>query len=257
MHWFVGTKGDIPNFGTVEYWFRLRIPMDQAIRLYRERAKALGYITSNYKGPEQMQWVSWLDFKTYLWYRNFIICLFMLCFKPKSFSFTAIKWLFLTFYFERIIDLQEVQELYREDLCTLHPASPNCNILHMETYIFDNAIHYQNQETDVSTIPLTRLQTLFVFYQFLHTLVCVCVCVLCNFTTCIYSCNCHHKEDPELFYHYKGTPWATQGTFENCSILSCKFKHNSSEQHCPSCVSCSLNGHTSKRIPWSSECRKH
>lgn len=66
MHWFVGTKGDIPNFGTVEYWFRLRIPMDQAIRLYRERAKALGYITSNYKGPEQMQWVSWLDFKTYL-----------------------------------------------------------------------------------------------------------------------------------------------------------------------------------------------
>ncbi|XP_077754527.1 protein fantom isoform X1 [Canis aureus] len=54
----VGTKGDIPNFGIVEYWFRLRIPMDQAIRLYRERAKALGYITSNHKGPEQMQWSS-------------------------------------------------------------------------------------------------------------------------------------------------------------------------------------------------------
>nr|XP_055188473.1 protein fantom isoform X2 [Nyctereutes procyonoides] len=53
-----GTKGDIPNFGIVEYWFRLRIPMDQAIRLYRERAKALGYITSNHKGPEQMQWSS-------------------------------------------------------------------------------------------------------------------------------------------------------------------------------------------------------
>lgn len=50
----VGTKGDIPNFGTVEYWFRLRVPMDQAIRLYRERAKALGYITSNFKGPEKM-----------------------------------------------------------------------------------------------------------------------------------------------------------------------------------------------------------
>ncbi|XP_031314294.1 protein fantom isoform X1 [Camelus dromedarius] len=54
----VGTKGDIPNFGTVEYWFRLRVPMDQAIRLYRERAKALGYITSNFKGPEQMQQLS-------------------------------------------------------------------------------------------------------------------------------------------------------------------------------------------------------
>uniref|UniRef100_A0A5F5PP01 Protein fantom n=1 Tax=Equus caballus TaxID=9796 RepID=A0A5F5PP01_HORSE len=54
----VGTKGDIPNFGTVEYWFRLRVPMDQAIRLYRERAKALGYITSNFKGPGQTQGLS-------------------------------------------------------------------------------------------------------------------------------------------------------------------------------------------------------
>ncbi|XP_012928767.1 protein fantom isoform X8 [Heterocephalus glaber] len=51
----VGTKGDIPNFGTVEYWFQLRVPMDQAIRLYQERAKALGYITSTFKEPEQMQ----------------------------------------------------------------------------------------------------------------------------------------------------------------------------------------------------------
>uniref|UniRef100_A0A8C5LD46 Protein fantom n=1 Tax=Jaculus jaculus TaxID=51337 RepID=A0A8C5LD46_JACJA len=51
----VGTKGVVPNFGTVEYWFQLRVPMDQAIRLYRERAKALGYIRSNVNGPEQMQ----------------------------------------------------------------------------------------------------------------------------------------------------------------------------------------------------------
>ncbi|XP_066205040.1 protein fantom isoform X1 [Saccopteryx leptura] len=54
----VGTNGDIPNFGTVEYWFQLRVPVDQAIRLYRERAKALGYITSNVKGPEQTPWLS-------------------------------------------------------------------------------------------------------------------------------------------------------------------------------------------------------
>ncbi|XP_052583756.1 protein fantom isoform X2 [Peromyscus californicus insignis] len=54
----VGTKGDTPDFGTVEYWFRLRVPMDQAIRLYRERAKALGYITSNFKKPEKMQLLS-------------------------------------------------------------------------------------------------------------------------------------------------------------------------------------------------------
>ncbi|XP_016076539.1 PREDICTED: protein fantom [Miniopterus natalensis] len=54
----VGTKEDIPNFGAVEYWFQLRVPVDQAIRLYRERAKALGYITSNFKGPEKTQWLS-------------------------------------------------------------------------------------------------------------------------------------------------------------------------------------------------------
>lgn len=66
MYWFIGTKGDIPNFGTVEYWFRLRVPMDQAIRLYREWAKALGYITSNFKGPGQTQGVSLFNFKTLL-----------------------------------------------------------------------------------------------------------------------------------------------------------------------------------------------
>ncbi|KAF6079270.1 RPGRIP1 like [Phyllostomus discolor] len=60
----VGTKGDIPNFGTVEYWFQLRVPVDQAIRLYRERAKALGYITSNFKGPEQTPWLSQQASKT-------------------------------------------------------------------------------------------------------------------------------------------------------------------------------------------------
>jgi len=32
---------------TVEYWMRLRVPMEQALRLYKERTKALGYITSN------------------------------------------------------------------------------------------------------------------------------------------------------------------------------------------------------------------
>ncbi|XP_060109557.1 protein fantom [Heteronotia binoei] len=45
----VGVGGDIQNYGSVEYWVRLRVPMDQAIRLYKERAKALGYITTNLK----------------------------------------------------------------------------------------------------------------------------------------------------------------------------------------------------------------
>ncbi|XP_054245589.1 protein fantom [Indicator indicator] len=49
----VGIKGNIQNYGTVEYWIRLRVPMDQAIRLYKERSKALGYITSSFREREQ------------------------------------------------------------------------------------------------------------------------------------------------------------------------------------------------------------
>ncbi|XP_073432251.1 protein fantom [Dendrobates tinctorius] len=49
----VGADNDINTYGTVEYWVRLKVPMEQAIRLYKERAKALGYITSNLKDPLQ------------------------------------------------------------------------------------------------------------------------------------------------------------------------------------------------------------
>ncbi|XP_008112094.1 protein fantom isoform X2 [Anolis carolinensis] len=45
----VGVGREIQNYGTVEYWAKLKVPMDQAIRLYKERAKALGYITMNTK----------------------------------------------------------------------------------------------------------------------------------------------------------------------------------------------------------------
>ncbi|OXB64265.1 hypothetical protein ASZ78_002980 [Callipepla squamata] len=48
----VGIKGNIQNFGTIEYWIRLRVPMDQAISLYKERSKALGYITSTFREHE-------------------------------------------------------------------------------------------------------------------------------------------------------------------------------------------------------------
>ncbi|KAM6195434.1 protein fantom isoform 1-T1 [Sarcoramphus papa] len=49
----IGIKGNIQNYGTIEYWIRLRVPMDQAISLYKERSKALGYITSNFREREQ------------------------------------------------------------------------------------------------------------------------------------------------------------------------------------------------------------
>nr|XP_018666898.1 protein fantom [Ciona intestinalis] len=35
------------SYGTLDFWIRLRVPMDQAIRLYRERTKALGYLSAN------------------------------------------------------------------------------------------------------------------------------------------------------------------------------------------------------------------
>ncbi|XP_077868086.1 protein fantom-like [Saccoglossus kowalevskii] len=41
------------NYGVIEYWVRLRVPMDQALRLFRERLKALGYMTSNYRATEE------------------------------------------------------------------------------------------------------------------------------------------------------------------------------------------------------------
>ncbi|XP_030368736.1 protein fantom isoform X2 [Strigops habroptila] len=49
----IGVKGNIQNYGTVEYWIRLRIPMDQAISLYKERSKALGYLTASFRECEQ------------------------------------------------------------------------------------------------------------------------------------------------------------------------------------------------------------
>ncbi|CAI9744482.1 protein fantom-like isoform X1 [Octopus vulgaris] len=41
------------KFGSVEYWINLRLPMEQAVRLYKERIKALGYISSNDRSAKQ------------------------------------------------------------------------------------------------------------------------------------------------------------------------------------------------------------
>ncbi|XP_051546298.1 protein fantom [Myxocyprinus asiaticus] len=45
----VGVSEEIQVFGTLEYWLKLRVPMEQAIRLYKERVKALGYINTGMK----------------------------------------------------------------------------------------------------------------------------------------------------------------------------------------------------------------
>ena len=41
------------NFGAIDYWARLIVPVDEAFRLYRERVKALGYLATNEKAARQ------------------------------------------------------------------------------------------------------------------------------------------------------------------------------------------------------------
>ncbi|XP_067905559.1 protein fantom isoform X1 [Heterodontus francisci] len=53
----IGVRGDFENYGAVEYWFRLRVAMAQAIRLYKERTKAIGYITSSHHAIDQTEQV--------------------------------------------------------------------------------------------------------------------------------------------------------------------------------------------------------
>uniref|UniRef100_A0A8C9UX70 RPGRIP1 like n=1 Tax=Scleropages formosus TaxID=113540 RepID=A0A8C9UX70_SCLFO len=45
----IGVTGEVQSFGTVEYWLRLRLPVDQALRLYQERVKALGFLSSSHR----------------------------------------------------------------------------------------------------------------------------------------------------------------------------------------------------------------
>ena len=41
--------------GAIEYWARLIVPVDEAFRLYKERSKALGYISTNIKAAQQAE----------------------------------------------------------------------------------------------------------------------------------------------------------------------------------------------------------
>ncbi|XP_055674481.1 protein fantom isoform X1 [Falco peregrinus] len=49
----IGIKRNTQNYGTLEYWIRLRVPMDQAVSLYKEKSKALGYMTPSFREHEQ------------------------------------------------------------------------------------------------------------------------------------------------------------------------------------------------------------
>lgn len=49
----LGKTGHIQNYGTIEYWISLQVPMDQAILPYKQRSKDLGYIMPSFKEHEQ------------------------------------------------------------------------------------------------------------------------------------------------------------------------------------------------------------
>ncbi|KAI2648101.1 Protein fantom [Labeo rohita] len=50
----VGVTDEIQVFGTLEYWLKLRVPMEQAIRLYKERVKALGYLNTSMRDSQAL-----------------------------------------------------------------------------------------------------------------------------------------------------------------------------------------------------------
>ncbi|ROL55359.1 Protein fantom [Anabarilius grahami] len=50
----VGVTDEIQVFGTLEYWLKLRVPMEQAIRLYKERVKALGYLNTSMRDSKAL-----------------------------------------------------------------------------------------------------------------------------------------------------------------------------------------------------------
>lgn len=50
----VGVTDEIQVFGTLEYWLKLRVPMEQAIRLYKERVKALGYLNTSMRDTQAL-----------------------------------------------------------------------------------------------------------------------------------------------------------------------------------------------------------
>uniref|UniRef100_A0A8C9FG95 RPGRIP1 like n=1 Tax=Pavo cristatus TaxID=9049 RepID=A0A8C9FG95_PAVCR len=53
----VGMNGNIEDFGTIEYWIRLQVPIDQSVGLYKEKSKARGYTIPNFREHESpFQW---------------------------------------------------------------------------------------------------------------------------------------------------------------------------------------------------------
>lgn len=51
---FSGTSDEVPAFGSLHYWFRLKLPMTETIHLYKEKVKAVDYIHSTLSQDTQV-----------------------------------------------------------------------------------------------------------------------------------------------------------------------------------------------------------
>lgn len=133
-------------------------------------------------------------------------------FKLKLFSFTAIKWLFLTFYFEIILDLQEVAKIVQRS-----PVSPSQFVPVVRSYIAVG--QYQNQEMDIGTLTRRRPYSDFVSFYVWGKRSSV------QFILCICLWHYHHNQDTEFFHHHKGTYLcATRDTQE----IELQYDHHTS-----------------------------
>lgn len=100
----------------------------------------------------------------------------MPCFKLKLFSFTAIKWLFLTLYFEILIDLQKVAKIVQRG-----PAVP-FNQLSPVLRSYMAMVQYQNQDVGIGAA-------------------CLADCRPCSDFIHVYACGEEVKESSVQFYH--------------------------------------------------------
>lgn len=47
-------SNEVPAFGSLHYWFRLKLPMTETIHLYKDKVKAVDYIHSTLSQDTQV-----------------------------------------------------------------------------------------------------------------------------------------------------------------------------------------------------------
>lgn len=128
-------------------------------------------------------------------------------FKLKLFSFMAIKWLLLTFYFELIMDLQEAAKNSAEK--SRVPFSQRVPVVRSRIA----AGQHQNQEVDIACHTINWAPDPI---QMLPVFTCVEQEGFCAaYHVCICSCNYHHKQDAILPSPHRGPSLCCPGHRRN------------------------------------------